>query len=315
MSGREGIGSASPHARFHGSMAYDPQDEPDVIATSPAHVVFDTVDARAGALLDHPPGWYPLSPSGLEGNPISGPVRIEGCVPGDALLVGVESIRCGPKGWFGAHAHLGWLADRDDIDPIGRTCEVTADGVRVADGLTLPLRPMIGCIGTAPVERSPAAGAGSHGGNLDHPVVGAGAEVLLPVLVDGALLSIGDVHALQGHGELSGVALEVPATVTVRIERRPRVSIGWPWVRRDARIGVLVTAGTFEEAVSIATGQMVRRLEADAGTTPAQALALLSLCGDISLGGAWGGPSVTVLLDAPDRFGLLRGAFAAKGPA
>ena len=177
----------------------------------------------------------------------------------------------------------------------------------------LPLRPMIGCIGTAPVERASSAVAGPHGGNLDHPSIAVGAEVLLPVFVDGGLLSIGDVHALQGHGELSGVALEVPSQVVVEVDARPDVGIEWPWLRRDGTISVLVAASTFEVAVGVAVDQYIRRLEYDSGWDTAEAMALLSLVGDIRVGSSWGGSYVTISLDVPDEFGILPKAF--KGGA
>jgi len=295
---------------FGGSTAYDPDDPAVARVADGATVVFDTVDARAGALLERPPGAFRLEPSTLDGNPVSGPVHLDGAEPGDAIRVDVLAIRCGPRGWSGAHAHVGWLAGRSDVEPVGFIGEVDGDRVRVRDGLDLPLRPMLGCIGTAPTVRTPAAGAGAHGGNLDHPVIGVGAQVLLPVLVPGALLSIGDVHAVQGHGELSGVALEVPAEVAVRVTLLRGLGIARPWVRRDGRIGVLAAAETFEAAVAAAVDESVDRLGADAGLSPAAALATLSVCGDITVGAAWGGGVVTVLVDAPDRFGVLAGAFA-----
>lgn len=296
---------------FHGSTAYDPDEPPALRVPDGATIVFDTVDARAGALLDRAPGAFRLEPSTLDGNPVSGPVFIEGAEPGDAIRVEILGIRCGPTGWSGAHAHVGWLAGRPGVEPVGFIGELDRDRDRVLvrAGLELPLRPMVGCIGTAPAVRSPAAGAGAHGGNLDHPVIGVGAQVLLPVLVPGALLSIGDVHAVQGHGELSGVALEVPAEVTVRASLLRGLGITRPWVHRDGRIGVLAADETFESAAAAAVDEAVDRMGADAGLSPGEALATLSVCGDLTVGAAWGGGVVTVLIDAPDLFGVLAGAF------
>lgn len=294
---------------FHGSTAYDPDDPVALCVPDGTTIVFDTVDARAGALLDRAPGAFRLEPSSLDGNPVSGPVLIEGAEPGDAIRVEILGIRCGRTGWSGAHAHVGWLAGRPGVEPIGFIGEIDGDRVLVRAGLELPLRPMVGCIGTAPAVRSPAAGAGAHGGNLDHPVIGVGAQVLLPVLVPGALLSIGDVHAVQGHGELSGVALEVPAEVSVRVSLLRGLGITRPWVHRDGRIGVLAADVTFEAAAEAAVGEVVDRLAVDAGLSPGAALATLSVCGDLTVGAAWGGGVVTVLVDAPDLFGVLPGAF------
>ena len=46
------------------------------------------------------------------------------------------------------------------------------------------------------------------GGNLANRDLGAGSLLYLPVHNPGALLSIGDGHAVQGYGEISGSAVE-----------------------------------------------------------------------------------------------------------
>ena len=45
---------------------------------------------------------------------------------------------------------------------------------------------------------------------MDLPDVAPGAVIYLPVNTKGALLYLGDCHAVQGDGELCGVALEHP---------------------------------------------------------------------------------------------------------
>ena len=59
-----------------------------------------------------------------------------------------------------------------------------------------------------------------NGGNMDVKQMQVGTTLLLPCFVDGCLLSIGDVHFAQGDGEVSGTAIEMDATVTVRVEVR-----------------------------------------------------------------------------------------------
>jgi acetamidase/formamidase/AraC-like DNA-binding protein len=100
---------------------------------------------------------------------------------------------------------------------------VAADTIRrrhgVLDGIRIPLRPHFGVIGVAPrepglVDSVPPA---YFGGNLDNWRLGKGAAVYLPVSVAEALLSIGDPHAAQGDGELSGTAIECSMTGTFRV--------------------------------------------------------------------------------------------------
>src|SRR5262245_4797445 len=59
-----------------------------------------------------------------------------------------------------------------------------------------------------------------NGGNMDIKQMQVGTTLLLPCFVDGCLLSIGDVHFAQGDGEVSGTAIEMDATVTVKLDVR-----------------------------------------------------------------------------------------------
>lgn len=59
-----------------------------------------------------------------------------------------------------------------------------------------------------------------NGGNMDVKQMQVGTTLLLPCFVDGCLLSIGDVHFAQGDGEVSGTAIEMDATVTVKVQVR-----------------------------------------------------------------------------------------------
>jgi formamidase len=57
-----------------------------------------------------------------------------------------------------------------------------------------------------------------NGGNMDIKQMQVGTVLLLPCFVNGCLLSIGDVHFAQGDGEVSGTAIEMDATVTVKVD-------------------------------------------------------------------------------------------------
>jgi acetamidase/formamidase len=86
--------------------------------------------------------------------------------------------------------------------------------------LDFPAKPMLGCVGVAPQgDFSPTSGpAGSYGGNLDYNSIGEGATVILPVYHPGALLFIGDGHALQGDGEPTGNGIETSLDVEFSVE-------------------------------------------------------------------------------------------------
>jgi acetamidase/formamidase/AraC-like DNA-binding protein len=89
----------------------------------------------------------------------------------------------------------------------------------VLDGIRIPLRPHFGVIAVAPREADfvDSVPPSYFGGNLDNWRLGKGSTIYLPVSVPGALLSIGDPHAAQGDGELSGTAIECSMTGTFQI--------------------------------------------------------------------------------------------------
>lgn len=80
------------------------------------------------------------------------------------------------------------------------------------EGHKLALQPFMGVMGMPPDEPGDH-GTGpprQSGGNLDCKELVAGTRLFLPVAVSGGLFSVGDGHAVQGDGEVSGVAIECP---------------------------------------------------------------------------------------------------------
>jgi amidase len=163
---------------------------------------------------------------------------------------------------------------------------------------------MIGCIGTAPERAVASELAGPFGGNLDHPTLGAGARLVLPVFRPGGLLYVGDVHAAQGDGELSGWGLETAAEIDLALAVEPGAAPAWPWLRTPGRLAVLTAGPTFEDARAAAVGAILDAMEAQLGLAPAEALALVSVAGDLRLGQAYGAEIATVRLEVPASLGL-----------
>jgi acetamidase/formamidase len=151
-------------------------------------------------------------------DPLTGPIWVTGAVPGDAISVEILDIRLGSWGWSGILPGFGLLADQFP-DTYIRGWDTTGDTVEIAPGHTFALRPMLGVIGVAPPDpgRFASTVPTNAGGNIDVKYARTGSSILLPVFNEGALLSLGDAHALQGDGELSGTAIECEADVTLRI--------------------------------------------------------------------------------------------------
>jgi formamidase len=66
-----------------------------------------------------------------------------------------------------------------------------------------------------------------NGGNMDIRDLGPGARLWLPVHVQGALLSVGDLHFAQGDGEVCISAIETGGSATFRVGLRRGPEGGW----------------------------------------------------------------------------------------
>ena len=290
------------------SYFYEVTDSPRLQVSPGESVVFETWDARAGALLDRPPGIpfeLPLPTPG-RGNPLTGPLRVRGAEPGDALVIRIDRIECLSPGWCGGHAHVGPFPKGRVPRPVGRVCEIEGGFVRYSDDVLLPLAPMVGCIGTAVPGDAPQAGIpGRHGGNLDHPVIAEGTTVMLPVLSEGGLLYVGDVHATQGDGELSGVGVEIAAEVTVKVDLRKGARLAWPWAVTEDAVMVMTTHHEFDRAREEAVEAMLRALETQLGLEPGDAIALISVVGNLRIGQAFGAMEMTLRLEMPRSLGIV----------
>jgi len=115
---------------------------------------------------------------------------------------------------------------------------------------------------------------------MDNREVREGATVLLPVFLDGALLCLGDIHSLQGDGELiSGVETEADVTVTVR--GRNDFPISFPVLVNRSELQTIANGRSIEEASKIALDNMAKILVKQLGMTYIDAAFLLSAVGDV----------------------------------
>lgn len=178
---------------------------------------------------------------------ITGPIAVRGAKAGQILRVDILELQVGDVGMNlmapGANSR-GLLAD--DF-PQGSVRHFRLDRERMtvefADGIRLPLRPFLGILGVAPADEGPHSSVlpGAFGGNIDCAELVAGTTLFLPIQVDGALFYAGDAHALQGHGEVNGTALETSMErARLRLSIEPASSIPAPraetpthWITMD----------------------------------------------------------------------------------
>jgi amidase len=227
----------------------------------------------------------------LGGNPETGPFYVETAVPGDTLVVHLTRVRLN-RDWAGSDDFLvGRAVDSDlavKMKDGGKSIRWHLDpdhGVatpeKPAEHLTryaVPLRPMLGCVAVAPnvAQAAPGSGdSGRYGGNMDFNEIVEGATVYLPVNVPGALLYVGDGHALQGDGELNGNALETSMDVEFMVDVIPGKRIGGPRVESATHIMAMGLAGSLDDAFRSATANMAEWLTDEYKLTPSEVAQVL----------------------------------------
>lgn len=165
-------------------------------------------------------------------NPLAGPIYVNGLKAGDLLVVEIEDILPEKQGWSGFNTECGALLNNYQFPELQTSYSriihhhpgpsgTYADGTgtfHVDRDVTIPLRPFIGTMVTAPqrqVENS-VSSQGPWGGNIDCKHLCAGSKIMLNTFHDGGLLFFGDVHGAQGDSELTGFADETAAVTTAK---------------------------------------------------------------------------------------------------
>jgi acetamidase/formamidase len=219
-------------------------------------------------------------------HPLSGPIFVERAVPGDVIEVRIEDIGYLHPYGVGAFSPGGGTIPADfpwaalklfRFDTIAGTTQFSP-------GIRLTLSPFFGSIGVAPPPLSGRLSSGPpgyHGGNLDNKEMRAGSTLYLPVHVQGALLSIGDGHALQGDGEVSGTAIETSFIGRIRVTLRKDMRLTWPRAETASHVITMGLDPDLDEAARIATREMIRYLVEVRGLTPDDAYILCSVAVDL----------------------------------
>ncbi len=219
-------------------------------------------------------------------HPLTGPVFVEGALPGDILKVTLHKITLGDWGWNAIIPGFGFLTDTLDLKYL-RTYELGPDKkyVQFNDKISIPLKPFAGVMGVAPAteEMLSTIPPRANGGNMDDPNLTEGTIVYFPVFVEGALFSIGDAHATQGLGEVCGTAIEAPMQFIYQVDVIKGRSIQEPQYETDEYYATTGFATTIDEAAKKATLYMVQYLENVHDLSTEEAYALCSLVGDLQI--------------------------------
>ncbi|WP_078595367.1 acetamidase/formamidase family protein [Evansella clarkii] len=228
------------------------------------------------------------------GHPVLGPVAVRGAKPGTVLEVRLNEIK---PGWYGrnwAGGNKNWqnekigIIDEErlqvdwelDSESMTGKCKMGEKEFRVA------LQPFMGLLGVAPEQPGmhPTPPPRNCGGNIDCKELVTGSTLFLPVYTEGALFSIGDGHAVQGDGEISGTAIECPMDhVDVTLTVREDMKLSYPRAKTPSG---WITFGFHEdlnEATGIALYEMMDLIQELYNVSRTEATALASVAVDLRI--------------------------------
>ena len=251
-------------------------------------------------------------------NPVSGPFYVEGAEPGDTLAVHFTSI-VPARDWavsstfphFGAltsTSHTATLQPpleervwRYDVDVAASLVRFSA--ARSDFTVDLPMDPMHGTVGVAPAafEARMTITPDAHGGNMDTPELRAGVTAYFGVNVEGALFALGDGHCRQGHGEVSGVAVEAAMRTTVVVDVIKGVATPWPRLESDEFVMSTGSARPLEDAYRISQHDLVTWAAELTGLDLLDAYQLVSQAGEAPVGNVCD-PNYTMVAKVAKRY-------------
>lgn len=225
------------------------------------------------------------------GNPLTGPFFIEGALPGDTLVVRLKRIRTN-RDW--AESGTGIVSNavspdytanlkraegfsgRWRLDAQAKTASLEKSGDALRN-FRVAIEPMLGCVAVAPPRQEVIStrDSGSFGGNMDYNRLREGTTLYLPIYQPGALLLVGDGHAAQGDGELTGDALETSMDIEFSVELIRGRSTGAPYAEDSEYTMMIGIAGSLDEALRRSTTGMARYLEVEHGLNSNEAAVVL----------------------------------------
>ncbi len=231
------------------------------------------------------------------GHPLTGPVFIKGATTDDTLAVEILELKHKGWGWNGHVPGFGLLGNDEQFNfPYMQLWDLKDDVCmfKDSDRVKVPYEPFCGVMGVAPADAGEHSTGppGFHAGNVDVRGLVAGATAYFPIHVFGALFSTADCHAAQGDGEVSGMGIESPMTVTLRFNlvknhkiKELQFTTPSPLTKADTAGYFATTAhgpDLFENSQN-AVRYMIDWIVANHGLTPSEAYCLCSAAADLKI--------------------------------
>ncbi|MEP6683526.1 MAG: acetamidase/formamidase family protein [Parafilimonas sp.] len=229
------------------------------------------------------------------GNPLTGPFYVNDAFEGDVLAITITRLSLNRSTAFTTESFSSRSVDesiskqfkkaklvRWKLDTLTGIASIINDSsYEHLHAFNVPLKPFLGCIGVAPSNKKNEILSffqGNFGGNMDCSFITQGATVYIPVLHDGAYLFVGDGHALQGDGEIAGNALETSLNISfaVKVIKKDSLQISFPRIENDEYIMSLGIAKKLDDAIKIATTDLVNWLQHDYNLTLQEATQVIS---------------------------------------
>lgn len=232
------------------------------------------------------------------GNPMTGPFYVEGAEPGDVLAIRLDHMYPNRNWGFTSKVIAPNVLDADFAAQLPKNetiywkVDIEKGIAQLADPtprlahLKLPLAPFMGCFGVAPSrgQAISTATSGEYGGNMDYRGFVTGVTAYFPVFVEGALLHVGDGHALQGDGEIVGTGIEISLDIRFTVHLIKGKTIRWPRGESGSHLFTVGNARPLDQAVQHATTEMLLWLKEDHSLDIAEASTLLGQCVEYDLG-------------------------------
>lgn len=244
-------------------------------------IVFETRDCYDNTITSSE---RPLGDREGLSNPVTGALYVEGAEVGDILKVEIEDIKLRSWGVMRSSPTAGVFHEKyEKREAI--IFQVKDNKIYFDDKLILDADPMIGVIGTAPIEKEgiPTTTPGKHGGNMDCKKIVKGSIIYLPVNVKGGLLSMGDIHALMGDGEVFICGLEIAGEITVKVSVLKNIKLPTPFLYSRGKVMSIQSAEDLDKAGDMSAKEMFEFVKEATKQDDVRTGMLMSLLSDMAV--------------------------------